>query len=111
MNPHEAPKFFADAMAKRGRCRCGVDADGTFCGDCRLCAALPTDWPCPTIDHSGYPLPTVQLARDAANSWVEWRDAEGNSPVIDRGLISYDLSAALDRLAAVYGTQGPGPSS
>jgi hypothetical protein len=60
LQPWQAPLFFANAVRDHGRCQCGVDPDGGFCGDCQLCAVLPfPDWPCPTIAHSGYPLPAA----------------------------------------------------
>ncbi len=105
--------FFAAAMAEHGRCQCGVDADGTFCGDCALCAALPEFWPCPTVDHSGYPLPAAYEDGPFGGRFVDgvevhWPPLRGDHalPMRKRHPVAPGLVEALTDLANPYGAMG-----
>lgn len=116
--PHEAPKFFADAMHRHGRCCCSVDADGGFCGECSLCAALPRSWRCPTIDHAGYPLPVGSAAENGREvgrlqaagrvllaEMDKWAGPDGTVvPVVEEFRAALDTAATAETAATVRPT-------
>lgn len=50
--------YFASLVARFGRCICPVDMTGQCDdgdGSCELCKRLDREWPCPTVEHRGYP--------------------------------------------------------